>query len=69
MTSGGAARQQFVECFANQQFRFRVHAGSGFIKNQKARIVCQRARKVDQLALSDGKCRTAFVDRRCDSFR
>ena len=58
----GAAGEQAVERFANQQLGFGVHAGGGFVENQEARIVRQRAGEADQLALADGKSRAALVD-------
>src|SRR5580765_5198012 len=65
----GAAGQQFVQRFADQELGLGVHAGSGFIQNKETRIVCQRAREINQLALSHGQRRSAFVDRSCNSFR
>src|SRR5215470_5403319 len=56
-----AASEQPVKRFADEQFRFRVHAGSGFVQNQEAWIVCEGSRKIDELALANGKRRTAFV--------
>src|SRR5256885_12791315 len=57
-----AAREQPIERFANQQLGFRIHAGSRFIQNQKARIVRESPREVDELPLADGESRPALVD-------
>ena len=50
---GGSAGQQAAQGLANLQLGFRVHAGSGFIQNQEARIVSQGSRETDQLPLTD----------------
>ena len=55
MTSAVLSGEQAIQRFADQKFRFRVDARSGFIKNQEARIVRQSASEADQLPLSDGK--------------
>jgi len=43
----GSPGEQTIQGFANQQFRFGVHAGGGFVENQEARIVGERTRKID----------------------
>src|SRR5882724_4210485 len=40
----GAPGQQAVQRFTNEQLCFGVHARGGFVENQEARIVRQRAR-------------------------
>ena len=57
------------ERLADAQFRFGIDAGSGFVQNQNARIVRQRARKADQLFLSGGEAVAALADRRVESLR
>jgi len=54
MTSA-APGQQAVQGFANEQLRLRIDARGCFVQNQEARIVRQRARKIDELALPDRK--------------
>jgi len=44
----------------NEQLGLGVHARSGFVENQEARIVGKGAGKIDELALADGKCGAAF---------
>src|SRR5229473_4937525 len=58
----GAAREQTIQSFANEQLSLGVHARSGFVENQEARIVRQGAGKIDELSLADGKCGAALVD-------
>src|SRR5271163_336639 len=58
---GGTSTEQTVQGFADLQFGFGVHAGGGFVKNQKTRIVRQCARETDQLALAAGKRGAALV--------
>ena len=65
----GAAGEQAVQRFANQQFRFCVHAGRGFVQNQEARIVRQRPRETDQLPLAHRKRGTALVHFRGHALR
>ena len=65
----GAAGQQTVQRFANQQFRFGIHAGGSFVKNQEARIVRKGSRKINELALSNGKRGAALVDARWQFLR
>ena len=57
-----ASGEQAVERFANLQFGFGVYARSGFIQNQEARIVGERSREANQLALAYRKCGAALVD-------
>src|SRR6266446_1825183 len=64
----GSTGEQAVQRFANEQLCFGIHAGSGFVENQEARIMRQRAGKIDELPLADGKCRTALVNTGSDSF-
>src|ERR1700682_2141864 len=52
----GSTREQTVQRFANEELCFGVHARSGFIENQEARIMRQRASKIDELSLAHGKC-------------
>ena len=59
---GGAAREQAVERFANQQLGFRVDAGSGFVEDEESRIVRQGAGETDELALADGERGAALAD-------
>src|SRR5271170_7359354 len=59
---GGAAGEEAVERFANLQLGFCVDARGGFVEDEEARIVSERARKANELALADGECRTALVD-------
>ena len=59
-----AAGKKPVERRANLQLGLGVHAGGGFIENQEARIMRQRAREADQLALADGKSCAALGDLR-----
>src|SRR4029077_7434572 len=66
---GGAAGEQAIERFANQQLRLGVHAGGRFVEDEEARIVGQRAGKIDELALADGKGGAALVDIAGDAFR
>ena len=51
----GPAGKQTIQGFANEQLGLGVHARSGFVENQEARIVGQRAGKIDELPLADGK--------------
>src|SRR5260370_25678409 len=51
----GAPGEQTIQSFANQQFGLGVHARSCFVENEEARIVRQRAGKIDELALPDGE--------------
>src|SRR5437879_4655275 len=64
-----AARQQTAEGFANLQLCFCVHAGCSFVEDEKARIVGERAGKIDELTLADRKRGTALVDARSDTLR
>src|ERR1700758_5130658 len=65
----GAASQQLVQGFANQQFGLGGHARGGLVENQETRIVRQRSRKINQLTLPDRESRAALVSRSGDSFR
>src|SRR5664279_2494683 len=58
---GSSTRKKAIQCLADEQFGLGINAGGGFIKNQETRIVGQRARKADQLALADGKGGASFV--------
>src|SRR5882762_2394700 len=58
----GAPGEQAAESFANEKFRFRVHAGGGFVKDEETRIVGQGAGEIDELALADRKSGAALVD-------
>src|SRR5206468_4018868 len=51
----GSAEQQAIQRFANEQLGLGVDAGGSFVQNQEARIVCQSAGEIDELALADGK--------------
>src|SRR6516225_3523360 len=64
-----AAGKQLIQGLAYEQFGLGVHAGGGFVKDQKARIVRQRSRKVDELALPDRQRGAAFVHRSSGSVR
>ena len=48
--------------FPQQVFRLRIDAGSGFVEDQNAGIVRQRARERQQLLLPDGERRAALPD-------
>src|SRR5437899_5243830 len=65
----GAAGEQTIQSFANEQLGLGVHARSGFVQNQEARIVCQSAGKIDELALPDRKRGAALVYVAGDAFR
>src|ERR1700752_2669548 len=58
----GAATEQAVKGVADLQLGLGVDAGGGFVQDQKARIVCQRASKIDELPLTDRERRAALVD-------
>src|SRR4029077_895145 len=64
----GAAAEQAVEGVADLQLSLGVHAGGGFVENEEARIVCEGAGEIDELALADRERRTAFVDAGADAF-
>src|SRR5713101_2726580 len=64
---GGPAREQTAKGFANLELCFRIHAGGGFIEDQKAWIVRESARKIDELPLADRERGTALVDAGGDS--
>src|ERR1700682_335894 len=49
----GSSREQTVQRFANEELCFGVHAGSGFIENQKTRVMRERAGKIDELPLAN----------------
>ncbi len=66
---GGAAFEQAVERLADQDFGLGVHARCRFVENQEPRIVRERPREADQLALPHGKSRAAFADVCFDAFR
>src|SRR5215470_8732690 len=59
---GGASGKQAAQGFADLQFSFSIHARSGFIENQKSRIVGQGAGEIDELALANGKRRAPLVN-------
>src|SRR5579863_1440239 len=63
-----AADEQTVERFADQEFGLRVNAGSCFVENEEARIVCEGAREIDELPLADAERGAAFVDGGGDAF-
>jgi len=56
------ARRASGRSFANEKFRFCVHAGGGFVKDEETRIVGQGAGEIDELALADRKSGAALVD-------
>src|SRR5216684_3882987 len=58
----GAPGEQAIQSFANEQLGLGVHARSGFVENQEARVVGKSAGKINELALADGECGAAFVD-------
>src|SRR2546430_8190980 len=58
----GSAGQQAIQRFSNEQLGLGVHAGRGLIEDEEARIVGQRAREIDELALADRKSGAALVD-------
>src|SRR5712692_2145902 len=60
----GASREQAVQRFADLQLGFGIHAGGGFVENQEAWIVRQGARKINELALTDGEGGAALIDTR-----
>ena len=47
---------------AHAQFGFRIDARRGFVQNQVARVVRQRAREADQLLLAGGKAAAALAN-------
>ena len=65
----GAALEQTVERFANQNLGLGVHARRRFVKNQEPGIVRQRPREADQLALPHGERSAAFADIGFRAFR
>src|SRR5882757_6457885 len=65
----GSSGEQAAKGLADQQFRLGVHAGGGFVEDQETRIVCERAGKIDELALSDGKSGAALVNVAGDALR
>src|SRR5260370_1947474 len=64
----GADAEEEVEGIADLQVGFGVHAGSGFIKDEEARIVREGAGEIDELALADRERGAAFVDAGGDAF-
>ena len=58
----GASQEQAVERVADEHFGLGVHARSGFVENEEARIVRQGAREADELSLADGKGCAALGD-------
>ena len=59
----GAAFDHALESAADAQLGVGVDAGGGFVEDEDARIVGQRARKVDELLLAGGKRVAAFAHR------
>src|SRR6266404_1117249 len=57
-----AAAHEVTQTFLNERFRFRIQTGSGFIKNQDARIGEDGACDGDALLLPSGKFYAAFAD-------
>ena len=49
----GPSGEQAVQRFADLQFCFGIHAGSGFVQNKEARIVRQGAGEINELPLSN----------------
>src|SRR5260370_13808307 len=49
-----ASEEQAVERVAGQHFGLGVHARSGFVENEEARMLRQGAREADELPLADG---------------
>jgi len=43
----GAPGEQAIQSFANEQLGFGVHARSGFVENQEARVMGESAGKID----------------------
>ena len=63
-----ASRKQAVERFANLQLGFCVDARGGFIEDKEARIMRERSREADKLALAYGERGAALVDAGVDTF-
>src|SRR2546426_1346466 len=57
-----ASGEQAVQRLADLQLGFGIHAGGGFVENQEAWIVRQGARKINELALTDGEGGAALID-------
>src|ERR1700678_917981 len=60
---GSATLHQLLQSGTNPQFGFRIDAGSGFVQNQEARVVRQRASEVDELFLAGGISGASFAHR------
>src|SRR5260221_12078958 len=54
---------------AHAQLGLRIHAGSGFVQDQEARVVRQRAGEADELLLAGGKRAAALADGLLESVR
>ncbi len=65
----GAPGQQAVQGFADHHLGSRIHAGGGFVQNQKARIVRQGAGETHELPLAHRKSRAALADGGIESLR
>src|SRR5678815_1402045 len=59
----GSASHDHLEGAPNQELRFRTDARRRLVKDQHARIECQRARKRQQLLLSHGQSGSPFRNR------
>src|ERR1017187_6569875 len=55
---GGTSVKQTIERLADHFFGLRIHAGSGFVEDEEARIMRECAREAYELALADGKRRS-----------
>src|ERR1700689_1483406 len=65
----GAALQQPVERFTDQELGFGVHAGGSFVENQEFGVVRQSASETHELALAHRKRRAALGDGRLHALR
>src|SRR5271157_1277884 len=59
---GGAVLNQAAQAFTQQMLRLRIDARGGFVEDQDARVVSERAREGEQLFLSHRKRGAALLD-------
>src|ERR1700733_2287737 len=64
----GAAAEEAVERFADQEFGFGIDARCGFVEDEEARIVREGTGEIDELALADAERGAALVDGGSDAF-
>ena len=60
---GCAALHQMFKRRANPQLGFGIHARSGFVQNQEARVVRERTSEIDELFLAGGISGATFAHR------